>query len=67
MSGSAWCDGCGRLRFEKPVNRYDCFRALCCDPDKPVLGARRVLSTSGVAAPRNIVRPVWCRGKVVRT
>lgn len=63
MSGSDFCDGCGLLCFEKPVNRYDCFRALCCDPDKPVLGVRRVLATSGVAAPRNIDRPVWCRGK----
>ena len=63
MSGSGCCDGCGLLSFEKPVNRYDCFRALCCDPDKPVMGARRVVATSGVRRPRFIERPVWCRGK----
>lgn len=63
MSGSGFCDGCAWLRYEEQVNRYDVHRALCCDPDKPVLGARRVVATSGVAAPRFIPRPAWCRGK----
>lgn len=66
MKNADFCDGCGLLGYDKPVNRYDCHRALCCDPDKPVLGARRVLATSGVAAPRYIARPAWCRGKEAR-
>ena len=60
---SECCDGCAWLCFEEPVNRYDVHRALCCDPDKPARGARRVVATSGVAAPRFITRPAWCRGK----
>ena len=65
MSGSGFCDGCAWLRYEEQVNRYDVHRALCCDPDKPVLGARRVVATSGVAAPRCIPRPERERGRPV--
>lgn len=63
MSGSGFCDGCARLCFEEPVNRYDVHRALCCDADKHVLGARRVVATAGTVKPRFIHRPAWCRGK----
>lgn len=63
MSGDECCDGCAWLRFEEPVNRYDVHRALCCDPDKPARGARRVVATAGVCRPWWIRRPAWCRGK----
>ncbi len=65
MSGSGCCDGCAVLDYEKPVNRYDCFRAVCCDPEKPAMGARRVVDTAVTREPRNITRPIWCRGKQV--
>ncbi len=63
MKRGDFCDGCRCLDYETPVNRYDCWRALCCDPDKPVLGARRVVATAGIMRPVRIRRPVWCRGK----
>ena len=63
MHPSVYCDGCACLAYDEAVNRYDVNRALCCDPDKPVLGERRVLAVSGTGWPRNIERPAWCRGK----
>ena len=61
------CDGCGCLEIERPVNRYDCWRALCCDPDKPAwLGARRTAATAPACSERGPVgirRPKWCGGK----
>lgn len=61
MSAGRFCDGCCHLDFEPPVNRYDVHRALCCDPDKPVLGARRVVAAARIGRPTHIKRPVWCR------
>ena len=57
------CDGCAELCFAEPVNRYDCHSAMCCDADKPAMGSKRVVATAGVAPPRFIPRPAWCRGK----
>lgn len=57
----ALCDGCRYLSFTVPVNRYDVFTAHCCDPDKPALGARRVVAVSQVGPPRRIDRPAWCK------
>ena len=57
----ALCDGCRYLSFTVPVNRYDVFTANCCDPDKPALGARRVVAVSPVGQPRRIERPKWCK------
>ena len=54
------CDGCAQLRFERWPRNYV---AQCTDPDKPVLGARRVMAVSTVGAPFHIQRPAWCRGK----
>ena len=58
------CDGCGWLVVEPPVNRYDNWRACCCDPDKPMHGARRVVSTAPAGSERGpvgIQTPVWCK------
>ncbi len=63
MENDKFCDGCACLAFERPVNRYDVHRALCCDPDKTALGVRRVVATAGIAPPRFIHRPAWCRGR----
>ena len=57
------CDGCGMLAFSPPVNRYDVWAAHCRDAAKSVTGARRVVAVSRVGKPRQIERPVWCRGK----
>ena len=57
------CDGCEWLEIEPPVNRYDNWRACCCDPDKPMHGARRVVSTAPAGSERGpvgIQTPVWC-------
>ena len=59
------CDACRFLMIEAPVNRYDVWRALCCDKDKPVPGARRVVATASARSetgPVRIETPVWCRG-----
>ena len=58
-----FCDGCGMLRYAEPVNRYDCHSAMCCDADKPAMGAKRVVATARTAQPRCIQRPAWCREK----
>lgn len=63
MSARIYCDGCDYLDYETRVNRYDVYRALCCDPDKPMMGARRVVATAHTRPPARIVRPVWCRRK----
>ena len=60
MDRTQYCDGCSVLEYEDAVNRYDVYSAHCCDPDKPVLGARRVVAVSGVGKPFQIQRPVWC-------
>lgn len=59
-----YCDRCGQLDYEDSLNPYDVYAAVCCDPEKPMTGARRVVAVSGVGRPRRIIRPVWCRGKV---
>lgn len=58
------CDGCGWLEIERPVNRYDVWRACCCDPDKPLPGKNRVVGVAPYSAaegPAGIQRPLWCR------
>lgn len=58
------CDECRFLRVEPPVNRYDVWRACCCDPKKPVTGPRRVVGTAPVCSelgPVGIQTPAWCR------
>ena len=64
---SPFCDGCGFLEIEPPVNRYDVWRACCCDPDKPLPGARRVVGVApggSRTGPVGVRRPRWCgRGK----
>ena len=57
------CDECRFLAFDRAVNAYDVNRATCCDPDKPAMGARRVVAVSRIGLPRQIERPVWCRRK----
>lgn len=57
------CDECRFLAFEEAVNPYDVNRALCCDPDKPAMGARRVIAVSRIGRPIGIERPAWCRKK----
>lgn len=57
------CDGCGYLGYDEAVNRYDVCRAVCLDPDKPMRGTRRVVAVASVGRPRQIPRPVWCRGR----
>ena len=57
------CDGCGYLQYGPPANKYDYYTALCCDEDKPMMGARRVVAISSLGRPFGIMRPVWCRGK----
>ena len=57
------CDGCGCLQIEEPVNRYDVWRACCCDPDKPMPGERRTVATAPASwerGPIRIPRPKWC-------
>ena len=57
------CDECRFLQVEPPVNRYDVWRACCCDPKKPMPGARRVVGTapaSSETGPLRIQTPVWC-------
>lgn len=64
MSGTALCDGCGWLEIERPVNCYDVWRACCCDPDKPMPGARRVVGVAPAGSKRGpigVQRPRWCR------
>lgn len=61
MSAGRFCDGCGDLDYEPPVNRYDVHTALCCDPGKPVMGSRRVVAAARIGRPTHITRPVWCR------
>ena len=64
------CDGCASLEIEEPVNRYDVWRACCCDPDKPAAGARRVVDTApagSASGPFGITRPAWCRGRRIAT
>ena len=63
MSADQFCDGCFFLDFTAPANQYDVYAAHCCDPEKPVLGRRRVIATAQTAAPFHIPSPVWCRGK----
>ena len=61
---TASCDGCEHLTIEPPVNRYDVYRACCCDSDKPMHGPRRVVDTAPFGAargPTGIQRPVWCK------
>ena len=60
---SGMCDGCAHLAQEAAVSRYDVYRAVCCDADKPMLGGRRVVAVSSLGPPRNIMRPAWCRRK----
>lgn len=58
------CDECPMLLIDTPVNKYDCWRACCCDPAKPVTGARRVVGTAPAnseTGPVGIQTPVWCR------
>lgn len=66
MTGRGTCNGCGFLALDPAVNAYDVNRAVCCDPDKPALGARRVLAVSRVGWPLRIERPAWCRQKKSR-
>ena len=54
------CDGCAMLQFERWPQLHV---ALCCDPEKPALGARRVVAVSRIENPSQIDRPAWCRGK----
>lgn len=61
MSARIYCDGCDYLDYETRVDRYDVYRALCCDPDKPMMGARRVVAAARIERPTHITRPVWCR------
>ena len=59
-----FCDGCGWLEIEAPVNGYDVWRACCCDPEKPMRGSRRVVCTAPAGSqrgPAGIRTPVWCR------
>lgn len=61
----AYCDGCRWCRIERPVNRYDVWRAHCTDPDKPAwLGGERVVGTAperSERGPERIGRPAWCQ------
>ena len=57
-----YCDGCRRLCYSDPVNRYDVHSAHCC-ADKPVRGERRVVATARTQPPIHITRPAWCRRK----
>lgn len=64
--GNLQCDGCRYLEIERPVNRYDVWRACCTDPDKPMTGARRTVDTAPAGSehgPLGIRRPRWCGGK----
>ena len=68
--GEGSCDECRFLQVEPPVNRYDVWRACCCDPKKPVMGARRVVGTAPACSelgPVGIRRPKWCGRKEVKT
>lgn len=58
--GGGLCDGCRYLAYGRWPDRW---AALCCDKDKPVLGARRVLITMEKVRPTYIGCPAWCRGK----
>lgn len=60
------CENCAYLAYEEPVSRDDVYSAHCCDPDKPMMGARRVVATSQVGRPGEIERPVWCKRKKER-
>ncbi len=64
------CDGCALLQIEEPVNRYDVWRACCCDPDKPMPGERRTVATapsSWERGPIRIPRPKWCTKERIAT
>jgi len=63
MQRDELCDGCAYLDFADPVNKYDVYSASCCDPEKPAMGKRRVISVMQTARPLMIHRPAWCRGK----
>ena len=54
------CDGCAALQFERWPQLHV---ALCCDPEKPALGRRRVVAVSTICNPSQIDKPAWCRGK----
>ena len=58
------CDECQMLMIEAPINKYDVWQACCCDPKKPMPGARRVVGTapaSSETGPVRIATPAWCR------
>jgi hypothetical protein len=64
------CDGCGFLQIERPVNGYDVWRACCCDPDKPMPGARRVVGSAPAGSKRGpigVQRPRWCTKERIAT
>lgn len=58
-----YCDGCAFCNQEPPARQGTAYAAVCTDPDKPIWGARRVISVSGIGPPRYILRPAWCRKK----
>lgn len=57
------CRGCQHLAYEPPCKEGDCYSAHCTDPDKPVMGSRRVVAVGWRGYPVNIQRPAWCRRK----
>ena len=64
--GGKFCDGCGFLRIEAPVNRYDVWHACCTDPDKHMPGEQRTVDTAPAGSERGPVmvrRPRWCGRK----
>ena len=60
MNKEKLCDGCAALQFERWPQLHV---ALCCDPEKPALGRRRVVAVSPICSPSRIERPAWCRRK----
>ena len=57
------CIGCRYYETEGPQKQEDCYTAHCTDPNKPMLGRRRVIDVGWTDYPVDVQSPVWCRGK----
>lgn len=57
------CAGCRHMESCAPETQNDVYTVRCTDPDKPALGARRVLAVGRTGWPVDIQRPAWCRRK----
>lgn len=59
-----FCDECPFFAVEPPIRAGGIWTAHCCDPHKPVPGARRVIGTAPgntETGPIRVQTPVWCR------